>query len=246
VLAIARSVARLPPAEPPPPAFPDALSSGNAYTRYCRADSRYEVIPLLRDPLYARSVADDAFLAELRETANRQFAEQWRRWRGDRLLPRRGDIELGSIRRLLGSVMLFEVQAPETVLVKVAGTALREHYGYELTGKNYVELAPPERQATRRFRMWQSVTRPCGSRLIREHKVAPCGSRDISGSVQRRRRTAHAADACRAIHRAVRQRSRGHGGRVRRGRRLRLPRYRCRRTRPHGAVTPVATYLYRA
>jgi hypothetical protein len=115
--------------------------------------------------------ADASFLARLRETDNIAFAEQWRRWRGDRLLPRRAALDLGSIRRLLGSVILFELLAEDIVIVKVAGTALREHYGYELTGKNYVELAPPARRATRCFRMWQSATRPCGSRLIREHKV---------------------------------------------------------------------------
>jgi hypothetical protein len=122
-------------------------------------------------PRLPRVTADASFLARLRETDNIAFAEQWQRWRGDRLLPRRVELDLSSIRRLLGSVMLFELHSEDVALVKVAGTALREHYGYELTGKNYVELAPPARRATRCFRMWQSVVRPCGSRLIREHKV---------------------------------------------------------------------------
>jgi hypothetical protein len=69
--------------------------------------------------------ANASFLARLRETDDIPFAEQWRRWRGDRLLPRRAELDLSSIRRLLGSVMLFELHAEEVALVNVAGTALR-------------------------------------------------------------------------------------------------------------------------
>jgi hypothetical protein len=110
-------------------------------------------------------------MAELREAANKEFVAAWLRWRGEKLLPRRADVDLGSIRRLLGSVILFELRTPDTVMVKVAGTQLREHYGFELTGTNYVELAPQAQRPTRQYRMWQSVSRPCGSRLVREHRV---------------------------------------------------------------------------
>jgi hypothetical protein len=113
----------------------------------------------------------NGFLASIQQAGNLVYAQAWLAWRGERVLPRRADLDLRAIRHLLPTVMLFEVPTPDMMLVRVAGTGLREHFGFELTGRNYIELAPPEQRATRRHRTWASIRTPCGSRLVREHKL---------------------------------------------------------------------------
>jgi hypothetical protein len=113
----------------------------------------------------------NGFLASIQQAGNLDYAQAWLAWRGDRLLPRRADLDLCAIRLLLPTVMLFEVPKPDLMLVRVAGTGLREHFGFELTGRNYIQLAPPAQRATRQHRVWNSVRRPCGSRLVREHRL---------------------------------------------------------------------------
>jgi hypothetical protein len=116
-------------------------------------------------------VAVPAFLSQIKEPVNREFANLWLHWRGERLLPRRADVDLNSMRRLLPLVLLIEYHSPDEARIKVAGSRLRDYLGYELTGANYVDLAEPERRPIRRYRNWEIVTRPCGSRLIYDHRM---------------------------------------------------------------------------
>lgn len=110
-------------------------------------------------------------LESIQEAANREFARHWLAWRGDRLLPDRADLDLNAIRPLLPRLMLFEMRAPDIIMVRVAGTRLREDLEVELTGRNYVDLVAPEPRAIRSHRMWSTAHHPCASRLIREHRL---------------------------------------------------------------------------
>jgi len=115
---------------------------------------------------------DVDILASATEPANRDFVAAWLRWRGPRQVPRRGDLDLVSIRRLMPMLLLVEVITPDEMRVRVAGTRLRDYLGVEITGANYIELAPPEGRAIRRHRTWHMATQPCGSRLIYRHRFA--------------------------------------------------------------------------
>jgi hypothetical protein len=116
-------------------------------------------------------VASPAFLSQITEQVNREFAAAWLHWRGDRLLPRRADVDLNAIRRMLPLVLLIEYHSPAEARVKVAGSRLRDYIGYELTGANYIDLAPLEDRPIRRYRSWEVAMRPCGSRLLYDHRV---------------------------------------------------------------------------
>ena len=111
------------------------------------------------------------FLEQITEPVNLEFARLWLGWRGDRLLPRRSDIELNALRRMLPLVLMMEYRSPDEAIIRVAGSRLRDFVGYELTGANYIELAPPEDRQVRRYRCWAIATRPCGSRLIYDHRL---------------------------------------------------------------------------
>ena len=92
-----------------------------------------------------------------------EFAAAWRNWRGDAMLPSRGQIKLDEIGRLLPRVMVLEVLSPGEALFRLVGTAYLELFGVELTGLNFVDLATPENRAMRGERLWAMATTPCGS-----------------------------------------------------------------------------------
>jgi hypothetical protein len=122
-------------------------------------------------PNFPAMSAEPEFLRHITEPANLEFARLWLGWRGERLLPRRAEIELPAIRRLLPLVLMIEYRTPDEAIIRVAGSRLRDFVGYELTGANYIELAPPEDRHVRRYRCWTIATRPCGSRLIYDHRL---------------------------------------------------------------------------
>jgi hypothetical protein len=110
---------------------------------------------------------DQGLLAAPRDQMSRRFVAAWLAWRSTgRLVPMRGDVELGDIKALLGRVLLFELVGPTEILVKVAGSQLRDHAAFEATGKNFAELTPPGQWPLRQWRMEQMAARPCGGIMI--------------------------------------------------------------------------------
>jgi hypothetical protein len=60
--------------------------------------------------------------------------------RGDRLRPRRADIDPLALARHLPNIGIFEVLSPSLTLCQSAGTAFHRTLGFELTGKNVIQL----------------------------------------------------------------------------------------------------------
>jgi hypothetical protein len=113
------------------------------------------------------SPLDQALLAAPHDQTNRQFIAAWLRWRAPgRLLPKRSAVELEDVKGLLGRVILFELISGDEILVKVAGSQLREHGNFEATGRNLREVTPSEQWPVRRWRMNAAATLPCGARMV--------------------------------------------------------------------------------
>jgi hypothetical protein len=98
----------------------------------------------------------------LRDPDTGRFVAAWLRWRKDGLLPRRGDMDLRDIVRVLERVTLFEVRGPDDIAIRLAGTALRDLVELDLTGKNFRDVTAPEEWPTRRQRMLGMSETPCG------------------------------------------------------------------------------------
>jgi hypothetical protein len=119
------------------------------------------------EPSEAADDIDQALRAAPHDQANRDFIVAWQGWRGPgRLLPKHSAVELGDIKHLLGRVILLELVSENHVLVKVAGSQLRDHAGFEATGKNLRDLTPSEQWPVRRWRMNAAATRPCGAWMV--------------------------------------------------------------------------------
>ncbi len=110
---------------------------------------------------------DQVMLDAAFDETNRRFIAAWQGWRGlGRLLPKRSAVELGDIKQLLGRVILLELISQDHVLVKVAGTQLRGHSGFEATGRNLRDLTPPDQWSVRCWRMNAAASQPCGAWMV--------------------------------------------------------------------------------
>jgi hypothetical protein len=92
----------------------------------------------------------------------RALLDAWLAWRGDRLLPRHSDLDPVSIKRILPHIGVIDVRAKDTALFRLAGSGLRDIFGFDPTGRNAVELLPPAYHARRAYRLFVPATRPCG------------------------------------------------------------------------------------
>ena len=128
--------------------------------------------------------ADKCLLDAAQEEANRQFIAAWLAWRGHgRLLPKRSDIDLDNIKHLLGRVILLELRGEDDILVRVAGSQLREHGGFEATGKNMRDLTPPNQWPIRRWRISMVAAQPCGARQVNLDNWTSTGQANIFETV---------------------------------------------------------------
>jgi len=96
----------------------------------------------------------------------RAFAKAWQNWRGGETVPRRADVRLEDIGRLLQLVSVIEVVSQELARFRIAGTALCEALGFELTGLNFFDFATPEARAPGIARTHQVAGQPCGSHYL--------------------------------------------------------------------------------
>jgi len=92
---------------------------------------------------------------------SRRLFDAWRQWRGNRLLPRRRDMDLVSISRLMPRLAVIDVQGPEQASFRLAGTEIEEKYGRRLTGRSYIKMVPAEQQRRRGELLWRMATQPC-------------------------------------------------------------------------------------
>lgn len=98
-----------------------------------------------------------------RTEAAAAFARAWRRWRGDGLLPTRAQMRIEDIAPLLPFVVIVDVLDRHTMPVRLAGTAVRDTLGVELTGLNYLDLADKGQRERRARLLFDQVRQPCGS-----------------------------------------------------------------------------------
>lgn len=97
-------------------------------------------------------------------TKNGQIlAAAWTDWRGAKALPSRSDMRLEDITGILPWITLIDVISETEIIIRLAGTMVREIMGVELTGRNLLELTEPEHRAARGVRTAQTAQQPCGA-----------------------------------------------------------------------------------
>ncbi len=97
------------------------------------------------------------------------FAAAWCDWRGDDVLPGRGEVDLNDIRVSLPRAMVIEVRTPSEAVFRLVGTIYQDLFGVELTGLNYVDLAPADMRELRGKRFWAMASLPGGGYVPPPH-----------------------------------------------------------------------------
>jgi hypothetical protein len=84
----------------------------------------------------------ETVLPDSADAGIRWMLDYWTDKRGSRQLPRRSDIDPVDFFKMLPLVYIVEGTGLEGLFVKLAGTAYRNLYGFEITGRRIVELIP--------------------------------------------------------------------------------------------------------
>ena len=81
-------------------------------------------------------------LPENADPEMRWMVDYWVSKRGERPIPLRSDIDPLEFYRYWPTIYLLEGTTLEKLYVKVAGTAYRSLYGYEVTGRRIIDIIP--------------------------------------------------------------------------------------------------------
>ncbi|SDE22336.1 PAS domain-containing protein [Kordiimonas lacus] len=93
----------------------------------------------------------------------RGFLAAWDRWRGDSLLPKRDDIRLMDVPELMRGAMLLDAVSMGEFVFRYAGTLYEDMYGFDFTGKNYLDLTDEGLKPIRSKRLWGIVSQPAAA-----------------------------------------------------------------------------------
>ncbi|WP_373089934.1 PAS domain-containing protein [Sneathiella sp.] len=92
----------------------------------------------------------------------KEFADYWQSLSDKGPVPRKSHFDPTKIVSLLPFIAIYDVVSPDEIVCRLAGTALVEHFGQEVTGRNLLDFYQPGiREETGRI-MDEMTTEPCG------------------------------------------------------------------------------------
>lgn len=94
-----------------------------------------------------------------------EAAEWWTYWHGlprTGLLPNRSALDPVDIKPLLPNMMVFDLSRPEEVRFRLAGTEIAERYGFDPTGKDFLDFLDQETREQSRQMLHLAVRHPFG------------------------------------------------------------------------------------
>ena len=95
----------------------------------------------------------------------RQFRAIWQAARAARMVPDLAGLAPAALKDILPYIALFERTDPSVVMIRLAGTAYRDIFGFEPTGRNLIELTPPPFRRHRAFFFEAANHCVCGALL---------------------------------------------------------------------------------
>ncbi|MDF1734336.1 MAG: PAS domain-containing protein [Minwuia sp.] len=104
------------------------------------------------------------FLANLdiRDSRSRAFAHYWSGLPRQGLVPARGDFDPCTQGPILSTYIIHELVSPDFIRVHLAGTGVREQYGAEITGTNYLDFVEGWRRENASRSLFVMCEQPCG------------------------------------------------------------------------------------
>ena len=107
---------------------------------------------------------DVADLSELnlQSVGARIFADYWQSLPKVDLIPMRASFDPAAVKALLLDMVIHDLSTPGRIHVRLAGTAVVEGYGREITGTNMLEFFDPEQRADALKFSTILTDHPCG------------------------------------------------------------------------------------
>jgi hypothetical protein len=93
----------------------------------------------------------------------RIFNEYWQSLPKRNFLPDRDQIDLTQLKDILPSFVILQYESPVMVRFRLAGTEEVQRYGFEVTGRNYLDFVPDHRKQEAVSTFKTMLKQPCGS-----------------------------------------------------------------------------------
>ena len=90
------------------------------------------------------------------------FAEYWHSLPKHNLIPSRMDFDPCLQGPILSTYIIHELISPETVRIRLVGTKMREGFGMDPTGRNYLDFVEPARRTKASRAIFLVCEQPCG------------------------------------------------------------------------------------
>jgi hypothetical protein len=91
-----------------------------------------------------------------------EFIDYWNALPKVDLIPSRRDFDPCDQGPVLSSYVIHELESPEMIRVRLAGTGIRDQYGFETTGRNYLEFVEDWRRESASRSIFLVCEHPCG------------------------------------------------------------------------------------
>lgn len=93
----------------------------------------------------------------------RAFGAYWMSLPKQDFLPDRDQIDLARLKDILPSFVILQYESSSMIRFRLAGTDEVKRYGFEVTGRNYLDFVPDERKAEALQTFETMLSHPCGS-----------------------------------------------------------------------------------
>lgn len=100
------------------------------------------------------------------------WARHWRALPRDGLVPLRSAFDPLGVPDLLPHMMICDLSEPGVVRIRLMGTGMVDSYGFDPTGRDYLDLVAPGRRAAALAGFIVPANHPCGMRAIGEMRYA--------------------------------------------------------------------------
>lgn len=105
-----------------------------------------------------------AFVTE----ANRAWARHWWSLPRDMAVPVRSVFNPMAVPSLLPHMMIYDLSEPEIVRIRLMGTSVVASFGFDPTGRDYLDLVDPARREAAYGSFTDPAGHPCGMRVVGE------------------------------------------------------------------------------
>ncbi|EDP61682.1 hypothetical protein BAL199_18601 [alpha proteobacterium BAL199] len=106
------------------------------------------------------------FIAE----ASNAWARHWRSLPRDGVVPLRSVFDPLNVPALIPHMMICDLSEPDVVRIRLMGTGMVSSFGFDPTGRDYLDLVAPERRAAALEGFTVPAGHPCGMRVLGENR----------------------------------------------------------------------------